>query len=214
MTLNQPPRRVILRPRFLYHKARGTSMNKIHIAILAFACSLGIRANAATIAVTYNFAGGPVGTPVISGTTETIDHLSTGSILSSNPNLNAIWNPFTLLSHDVVDFAALTINGAATITFADGSTLFGHQFVDASDPLVPATFTFTGGTGEFAGATGSFSGEGALLASGGFTVSGSGTINAPAIPEPASAALFLGGLAVILGSFRRSKVKSCPLQTQ
>ncbi len=184
-------------------------MNKIHIVILALACSMGIRANAATIAVTYNFAGGPVGPGVMSGTTLTIDHLSTGSVLSGNPSLNAIWNPFTLLSHDVVDFTAGTLNGASTITFADGSTLFGHQFVDFNKPLIPETLTFTGGTGELAGATGSFSGTSVLLATGGFTVSGSGTINAPAIaPEPASAALLLGGLAIIFVGFRRSKGKS------
>ncbi len=173
-------------------------MNKIQVSILALVCSLGVQANAATIAVTYSFAGGPVGPEIMSGTTLTVDHLSTGSVLSSSPSLNAIWNPFTLLSHDVVDYASLTLHGDSTITFADGSTLFGHQFVDFANPLVPETLIFTGGTGEFAGATGSFSGESVLLADG-FTVSGSGTINAPAItPEPASAVLFLGGLAVIL----------------
>lgn len=102
-------------------------VKKLLKIILVLACTLGMRANAATIAVTYSFAGGPVGPEVMSGTTLTVDHLSTGSVLSSSPSLNAIWNPFTLISHDVVDFAALTINGASTITFADGSTLFGHH---------------------------------------------------------------------------------------
>ena len=183
-------------------------MNKICIVILTLACSLGFRANAATIAVTYSFAGGAVVPGVMSGTTLTEDHLSIGSVLSGNPSLNAIWNPFTLLSHDVIDFTAGTLNGASTITFADGSTLFGRQFVDFSKPNVPETLTFTGGTREFAGATGLFSGQSALLANGGFTVSGSGTINAPAIPEPASGALLLGGLAAILVALRQSKVKS------
>jgi hypothetical protein len=169
--------------------------------IAAIACGMGIQVQAITIAVTYSFTGGPVGPEVMSGTILTLDHLSTGSVLSSNPSLNAIWNPFTLLSHDVVDFAALTLNGDSTITFADGSTLFGHQFVDFSNPLVPETLIFTGGTGEFAGATGLFSGESALLPDG-FTVSGSGTINAPAIPEPAPMALILGGLVVIVARGR------------
>lgn len=182
-------------------------MNKIHAAILVLACSLGIRANATTIAVTYNFAGDAVGTPVISGSIETVDHLSSGFIFSGNPNLNAISGAFTLLSHDVVDFAGLTLNGASTITFVDGSMLFGHQFVDFSKPNIPETLTFTGGTGKFDGATGSFSGDSVVFAAGNFAVSGSGTINAPAIPEPASAALFMGGMAVVLMARRQSKAR-------
>lgn len=194
-------------------------MNKIQVSILVLACTLGIRANAATIAVTYSFDGGPVGPEVPMGTILTVDHFSTGSVLSDNPSLNAIWNPVTYLSHDVIDLTTGLLNGAFTMTFADGNTLSGKLFVDLSQAFAngvgptPQTFTFTGGTGEFADATGSFSGTGHIVANG-FTISGSGIINAPAIPEPASAALFLGGLAVILGSFRRSKVKIAPVPTQ
>jgi hypothetical protein len=196
-------------------------MNKIQVAILALACSLAIPASAASIAVTYSFDGGPVGPEVPIGTILTVDHFSTGSVLSANPSLNTIWNPVTYLSHDVIDLTTGLLNGAFTMTFADGNTLSGNLFVDLSQAFAngvgptPQTFTFTGGTGEFAGATGSFSGSGDLVGNG-FTISGSGTINAPAIvPEPASAALLLGGgLALILGSFRRSKAKVSPVQTQ
>jgi hypothetical protein len=190
-------------------------MNKIQVSVLALACILGMRANAATIAVTYTFDGGPVGPEVPVGTTLTVDHFSTGSVLSGNPSLNAIWNPVTYLSHDVIDLTTGLLNGAFTMTFVDGNTLSGDLFVDLSQAFVngtgptPQTFTFTGGTGEFAGATGSFSGSGHLVGNG-FTISGSGLINAPAItPEPASAALFLGGLAVLFIAGRLSKVKRC-----
>jgi hypothetical protein len=191
-------------------------MKKTHIVILALACGMGIRAEASTIAVTYSFAGGPVGPEVPSGTTLTIDHFSTGSVLSDNPSLNAIWNPVTYLSHDVIDLTTGLLNGTFTMTFADGNTLVGALFVDLSEAFAngtgptPQTFTFTGGTGEFAGAAGSFSGSGDLVGNG-FTISGSGTINAPAIPEPASAALFLGGLGVILVALGRSKVMNSPV---
>lgn len=194
-------------------------MNKIQVSILALAFSLGIRANAATIAVTYSFDGGPVGPEVPVGTTLTVDHFSTGSVLSGNPSLDAIWNPVTYLSHDVIDLTTGLLNGAFTMTFVDGNTLSGKLFVDLSQAFVngtgptPQTFTFTDGTGEFAGATGSFSGSGGLVGNG-FTISGNGTINAPAItPEPTSAALFLGGVAVILIARRQSKVKRSWEQT-
>jgi hypothetical protein len=58
-------------------------------------------------------------------------------------------------------------------------------------------FTFTGGTGEFAGATGSLSGAGVAGPAG--RASGSGTINTSPVPEPASAMLFLSGMAVLSG---------------
>jgi hypothetical protein len=106
------------------------------------------------------------------------------------------------------------------MTFANSDTLSGNLFVDLSQAFAngvgptPQTFTFTGGTGEFAGATGSFSGSGHLVGNG-FTISGTGTINAPSdAPEPASGALLLGVLAVTLGLVRRSKAKVSPVQTQ
>ena len=182
-------------------------MKKIQVAILALGCLAGLRAHAATIAVTYSFTGGPAGPEVPVGTTLTVDHFSTGSVLSDSPSLNAIWNPVTYSSHDVIDLTTGLLNGTFTMTFADGDTLSGNLFVDLSQAFVngtgptPQTFTFTGGTGIFAGASGSFSGSGGL-AGNGFAISGSGTINAPAVPEPASGALLiLGGLGMYLARF-------------
>ena len=188
-------------------------MNKIHIFILATACSMSIRANAATIAITYSFAGNLTGPPVQSGTTLILDALETGSFSSSNPSLNALWNPVTYTDHSIVDLNTGLLNGSFSMKFADGNTLSGKLFEDTSQldangvgPFTQA-LTFTGGTGEFAGATGSLSGVGVGAATG-FSSSGSGTINAPAIPEPASAALLLGGLGFLLVARRQSKVKS------
>ncbi len=186
------------------------------IVILAIFCGLGMQARAATIAVTYSFAGsGPSAGPgVVTGTTLTFDSLFTLSVLSGNPILNALWNPVTNRDHHVVDLTTGLANATVGWTFADGSTLSGTLFEDVNAFLKGAgpftsTYTFTGGTGEFAGASGSLSGGGVLLATGEFTASGSGTINAPAItPEPASGALLLGGLAVILIAPRQSKVKT------
>lgn len=89
------------------------------------------------------------------------------------------------------------------MTFANGDTLFGGLFENDSAVLATntgpftQTLTFKGGTGDFAGATGSVSGGG-LIGTTGFTTSGSGTLDAPAVPEPASTALLLSGLAFLI----------------
>jgi hypothetical protein len=194
-------------------------MNKIHIVILVIACSLGTRANANTIDITYSFVGAPAGPPVVSGATVTTDSVATGSILSGNPSLNAIWNPVTWSDHSVIDLTTGLLNGIFSMTFSDGNTLSGTVLEDVSKVLATNTgpligiLTFTGGNGEFADASGSVSGGG-LIETHGWTISGSGTLNAPAIPEPASAPLLLGGLALIIGALRKSKVKSSPVQMQ
>ena len=196
-------------------------MYKIHIVVvLALASSLGMQVKGATIPVTYNFvAGGLTGPPVMMGTTLIVDGFFTGSVLSGDPSLNAVWNPVTYSDHGVIDLTTGLLNGTFTMTFANGNMLLGNLFEDVSQ-VIPTggtggaftqTFTFTSGTGEFAGATGSLSGAG--VAGIGGSASGSGTINASAIPEPASAALFLSGMAMILVVLRRSTVKHSSVQT-
>jgi hypothetical protein len=184
----------------------------VNVSMVAIACGLSMQASAATIAIDYSLTGTGTGTPVLTNTTATFDSLSTVSVLSGNPNLNAVWNPVMATDHNVVDFTTGLNHAAFNWIFSDGSTLFGTLLEDVSHAPMGAgpftqTFTFTGGTAEFAGATGSVSGAGVGTATG-FTSSGSGSINAPAIPEPASAALSLGGLAFLLVSLRRFKPKS------
>jgi hypothetical protein len=188
------------------------------MCVVAIACSMGIRADANVIPITYSFTGGPTAPPVMMGSTLIIDGFQAGSILSANPGLNAIWNPVTYTDHSVVDLTTGLLNGTVIMTFADGNMLFGNLFEDVTQVVAmggtgPFTqiLTFTGGTGEFAGATGSVSGAGVAGNPG--TSSGSGTLNAPAIPEPASAALFLGGMTVMLVGLRRSKVKISSVRT-
>ena len=55
-------------------------MYKIYIVILALARSLAMQVRGATIPVTYNFAGGPTGPPVMVGATLIVDGLFTGSV--------------------------------------------------------------------------------------------------------------------------------------
>jgi hypothetical protein len=172
----------------------------------------GVQAKANTIAVTYSGIGGSTGPMVVTGTTLTFDSLLTLSVLSGNPNLNAVWNPVISSDHNVVDLTTGLLNATVSWTFADGATLSGTLFEDVNAFLTgtgtfTSTYTFTGGTGEFAGSTGSLSGGG-VVGPNEVPASGSGTINAPAIPEPASAALLLGGFAAILFARRQSKVKS------
>jgi hypothetical protein len=194
-------------------------MNKMHIVILAIACCLVTRAKANTIDVTYSFVGAQTAPPVVSGTTVTIDDGATGSILSGDTNLNAIWNPVTWSDHSVIDLTTGLLNGIFSMKFADGNTLSGTVFEDVSKVLATNTgpvtgiLTFTGGTGEFADASGSVSGGG-MIETNGWTISGSGTLDAPAIPEPASGPLLLSGLALIIGALRKSKVKSTVLPIQ
>jgi len=191
---------------------RPHAASAVTMLLMAIAYGLGMEANAATIPVTYSLSGAISSIPVSAGTTLTFDSNSALTVLSGNASLNTVWNPVTGADHNVVDFTTGQNNGTFTWRFADGSNLFGTLLEDVSrldqagaGPFTQ-TFTFTGGTGEFAGASGSVSGAGVGTESG-FTSSGSGTIIAPAVPEPTTAALFVGGLAVLLFASSRAKAR-------
>jgi hypothetical protein len=176
-------------------------MKVLAMAMPAILCALAIPAHANSIAITYSLTGGPIADPVVSGATLIIDGFFTGSVLSGNSSLNDAWNPVTYQDHSVVDLATGILNGSFSFLFANGGTLFGNVVEDVSAVVATGTgpftqtLTFTGGTGEFVGARGSASGAG--VAGGTFPVSGSGVLNAPAVPEPTSAVLFLAGLTVL-----------------
>jgi hypothetical protein len=181
--------------------------------VLLIACIASIPAQAATIGIAYSNAGDLTGDPVQNGNILTLDALANGSVISGNPALNAIWNPVTFHTHDMLDVTTGLDQGVFTMTFANGDTLSGNiAEVDSADLLAnnigafTQTLTFTGGTGEFVGASGSTSGGG-LVGDNGFTTSGSGTLTAAGVsaPEPASVALILGGLVVMVA--RRKLVR-------
>jgi hypothetical protein len=185
----------------------------LRAACLLTACIASVSAQAATIGISYSLSGGPTGPPVVSGSTLILDGLFTGSVLSGNPALNAVWNPVTYSDHSVADLTTGLLNGTFSVIFADGDTLTGKLFENVSAVIATGgtgpftqTFTFTGGTGAFAGATGSASGAG-ISTSTGTTVSGSGTLTAAGVaaPEPASVALLLGSLVVIVAKGRLTR---------
>jgi hypothetical protein len=176
--------------------------------ILAIVC---IPAEADFIPITYSLLG--TGTVVgATATTLTLDAQASGSVLSADSGLNAAWNPVSYSDQSVLDLTTNLLNGTFTLTFADGGTLTGTVFEDDTaidtSPNQTGTFfqtlTFAGGTGEFAGATGSLSGQG-FLGTVDFTVTGGGTLNAPAVPEPASTGLLIGGIGLLLiGGWRKA----------
>ncbi|MGH9345180.1 MAG: PEP-CTERM sorting domain-containing protein [Terriglobia bacterium] len=186
-----------------------TSNPALAVAGLFMAASMAsIPAQADLIPFTFNLTGIGSTTTGSTATTLSITSNETGSLLSDNPGWNAAWNPLTYTANEVVDLNTGLLNGTFSIAFADSSTIFGDVALDVAEVISPTgdgsfsgTLTFTGGTGEFAGATGSAAGTG--LAN---NVSGSGTIDAPGVPEPAPIALTAIGIAAVL--FRRIRKQS------
>ena len=165
-------------------------------------------AAANTLNITYSFNGTA---DVVDGTatTLTLAALANGSITTNIAALNASWNPVSYSDTSVLDFNTGLLNGAFTITFADGATLIGSLFEDDTAVLqnpdqtgpFTQTLTFSGGTKEFTGATGQASGLG-FVGITDFSVAGGGTLNASAVPEPASGLLVLGALGAALAGLR------------
>lgn len=101
--------------------------------------------------------------------------------------------------------------GEFLFEFASGATLFG-TYAGQLTPREGGGFNVSqehivlGGTGLFAGATGMFTSSGTLIFGMGppqVSQTFSGTLNAPAIPEPATWGLMIAGFGLVGGSLRR-----------
>lgn len=170
-----------------------------------------IPAQAGTVSVTYSFTGGLTSAPVINGNFLTVDGIGTGSVDEFDPAVNAIWNPVTLDTFDDVNLNTGINNGTFTMTFANGDTVTGTLYendqlvnINTATGPITQTLTFTSGTGMFAGISGSTNSTGSLL-NGAYSLTGSGSLTAPALvtPEPQSLLMAFGGLALFTTRLRK-----------
>ena len=173
---------------------------------------LSLPAGAATVDISYAFAGNLSAPPSLVGNLLYLQASATGSVDEFNPLVNAVWNPVTFDTSDALDLTTGLDHGTFTWTFANGEMVSGLLFEDDTqlDPVTSIgpftqTLTFTGGTGEFAGVTGSGSGDGEVTADG-YTLSANGSLTAPGlvgVDEPGSMGLMVGGLLLAAISLRR-----------
>lgn len=169
-------------------------------------------AQAGTVSVSYSFSGALQGTPVVNGNFLTVEGIGTGTVDDSNPAVNNVLNPVTLDTFDDVNLTTGINNGTFTMTFANGDTVSGTLYendqkvnINTATGPITQTLTFTSGTGLFAGINGSTNSTGSLVG-GAYSLSGSGTLTAPALvtPEPQSLLLAFGGVALLATRFRKT----------
>lgn len=167
-------------------------------ALATLCLGAGLSAQAATINATYAstvFAtGDAANSPLI------------GSGSGSVPPLgNMTWS-----DRAFPNLTTGAVEGTFTMTFANGSTLFGNlqEQIDFTAPPdaapITQTLNITGGTGAFLWYNGTLTGSGIadLVGDTGVSISGAGTLNTA--PEPGSVALLAMGLLCLTAYCKRA----------
>ena len=116
------------------------------------------------------------------------------------------------LTHCIVFSTLSWTGGTFSFAFAAGDAFWGStsgQLVPSAVPNVLdnlATYVVTGGSGRFLGASGSLSATGTLDRNYARPLNQSyltGTLNLPAVPEPATWAMMIGGFGMVGAAARR-----------
>lgn len=197
-------------------------------AILITALGLGLLASAAPTIAQTSFSGTRTNVDALGPAAERCGSRATNNIRNIPPTATASgtsnFGSFTpTLSHCIDLPPSLTGPtvfdlGEFEFAFLSGDLLTG-TYSGTLTPFSPGVFSIfqthlvTGGTGLFAGATGSFDSMGTLsFPMGRPTVNQTfeGTLILPAVPEPATWAMMIGGFALIGGRlrFRRRREKA------
>lgn len=182
-------------------------------------------------AATVSFAGsrtnvdapGPASPRCGSRTTANIRHAPPAATSVGTSNLGA-FDP--TLSHCIQlplsNVAANTFDlGEFSFDFGVGDTLLGTysgvvNFVSPGVYAISQTHLVTGGTGRFLSASGSFGSSGFLTFPGGrpsVTQQFSGTLNLPAVPEPATWLMLILGFGMTGAALRRRGARAWEIKT-
>jgi hypothetical protein len=185
------------------------------VSVLVAGLSLASAAEAAIVAFTGNVVNS---TPLIFPAAG----CPGGALISVNPGnstqtTSSNFGSFGISISHCVAFPPIPpfsfTGGVFGFGFAGGS-LTGSYSGDVTPTANPAVvnnitnYLVTGGTGKFAGASGIFTATGTLELASGLNINTqaiSGTINAPAVPEPATWAMLIAGFGLVGGMQRRRR---------